>query len=379
MSVNEQGYRLSLAAIHARFLVVILLAGLLGLFFTTPTKASQDSSWIPPGFRLLRSENGVELYQKDYSGGNPDYVQVVNLRRGAKIVLLHGNISSQGVGKGMFGGDDPRILSRSLQSYWQELSTTYDGAFCISNGQFFYMLESPTRLPFSLKVDGKVISDGYDKRNFVEQKLMLELWDTYARIQPLTRQALYASSAPNIVAGLDEEARKRIDHYVARTFIGLVDRDGDRRHEIVLIFNTLTARQKDAAQVLREFGADQVMMLDGGGSTQLLCQGKDIIASERLIPQALGVVAGDEKGLLAALGSRQEPEDQDEPEAVAESSSDEPERSLASADQPSKNSANDSQAGGDLSALAWVPVVMAPIGLILFLLIKSRSANREDY
>lgn len=345
MSVNEQGYRLSLAAIHARFLVVILLAGLLGLFFTTPTRASQDSSWIPPGFRLLRSENGVELYQKDYSGGNPDYVQVVNLRRGAKIVLLHGNISSQGVGKGMFGGDDPRILSRSLQSYWQELSTTYDGAFCVSNGQFFYMLESPTRLPFSLKVNGKVISDGYDKRNFVEQKLMLELWDTYARIQPLTRQALYASSAPNIVAGLDEEARKRIDHYVARTFIGLVDRDGDQRHEIVLIFNTLTARQKDAAQVLREFGADQVMMLDGGGSTQLLCQGKDIITSERLIPQALGVVAGNEKGFLSALDSRLEPEDQGEPDAAAESSSDEAKRSPASGDQPSTDLASDFKPG----------------------------------
>jgi len=279
----------------------------------------------------------------------------------------------------MFGGDDPRILSRSLQSYWQELSTTYDGAFCISNGQFFYMLESPTRLPFSLKVDGKVISDGYDKRNFVEQKLMLELWDTYARIQPLTRQALYASSAPNIVAGLDEEARKRIDHYVARTFIGLVDRDGDRRHEIVLIFNTLTARQKDAAQVLREFGADQVMMLDGGGSTQLLCQGKDIIASERLIPQALGVVAGDEKGLLAALGSRGEPETEGEPEAIAENNSDQPEQASSDADQLPTDSQAETPTGGDLSGLAWVPVVMASIGLILFLLIKSRSAEREDY
>lgn len=363
----------------ARLLGMILLAGLLGLFSISPSKASQDSSWIPPGFRLVRSENGVELYQKDYSGGNPDYVQVVNLRRGAKIVLLHGDISSQGAGKGMFGGDDPRIVSRPLQSYWKELSASYDGAFCVSNGQFFYMLESPTRLPFSLKVDGKIISDGYDKRNFVEQKLMLELWDSYARIQPLNQQALYASTAPNIVAGLDEEARKRIDHYVARTFIGLVDRDGDRRHEIVLVFNTLTARQKDAAQVLREFGADQVMMLDGGGSTQLLCQGKDIIASDRLIPQALGVVAGNEKGLLAALGSRLESADQGEPENIEESSSDEPEQSLASAGQPSVESAADSSTGGDLSGLAWVPVVMAPIGLILFLLIKSRSAEREDY
>ena len=37
------------------------------------------------------------------------------------------------------------------------------------------------------------------------------------------------------------------------------------------------------------------MMLDGGGSTQLVCQGETLIASDRYIPQALGVVAGDER------------------------------------------------------------------------------------
>jgi hypothetical protein len=35
-----------------------------------------------------------------------------------------------------------------------------------------------------------------------------------------------------------------------------------------------------------------MMMLDGGGSTQLVCNGKSYISSDRLIPQAIGVVAG---------------------------------------------------------------------------------------
>jgi hypothetical protein len=376
--VNGRGIQLKKAARFTGFLVVMMLASLLGLILASPARASQDSSWIPPGFRLVRSKYGVELYQKDYAGGSPDYVQVVNLRRGAKIVLLHGKINNRGAGKGMFGGDDARIISRPLQSYWGELSAAYEQPFCVSNGQFFYMLESPTRLPFSLKVDGKIISDGYDDKNFVDQKLMLELWDHEARIRPLTRQALYASSAPNIVAGLDEEARKRIDHYVARTFIGLVDRDRDGRHEIVLVFNTLTARQKDAAQVLREFGADQVMMLDGGGSTQLLCQGKEIIASDRLIPQALGVVAGENEGFLAALGPRLEQADQVGSAEVEESASGQAEQGSDAGQPPTKSATGGFESGGDFSDLAWVPVIIAPLALILFLLVKSRSAEREE-
>jgi Phosphodiester glycosidase len=358
------------------FLAWIGLVALVSSLLASPAFAAQGNDWIPPGFKLIRSENGVELYKKDYSGGNPDYVQVVNLRQGAKIVLLHGSISSQGAGKGMFGGDDPRILSQSLKSYWQELSSEYDRPFCVTNGQFFYMKESPTRLPFSLKVDGVIVSDGYDAKNFTDQKLMLELWNDYARIRPLTRQALYSSSAPNIVAGLDQSARKAIDHYVARTFIGLVDRNRDGRHEFVLIFNTLTARQKDAAQVLLEFGADQVMMLDGGGSTQLLCQGQDIIASDRLIPQVLGIVAAPESNLVAALDSHSETMEASQPQAsqaepTGEAPTGQPEQAASATSQASP-------APSGFSGLAWVPVVMAPIGVILFLLIKSRSAGDSD-
>jgi hypothetical protein len=361
---------------QVRFQFFLAWIGLVGFFLVSPALAAQENPWIPAGFKLIRSENGVELYKKDYSGGNPDYVQIVNLRQGAKIVLLHGSISSPGSGKGMFGGDDPRILSQSLKSYWQELSSEYDRPFCVTNGQFFYMKESPTRLPFSLKVDGTIVSDGYDAKNFTGQKLMLELWDSYARIRPLTRQALYSSSAPNIVAGLDQSARKAIDHYVARTFIGLVDRNRDGRHEIVLIFNTLTARQKDAAQVLKEFGADQVMMLDGGGSTQLLCQGQDIIASERLIPQVLGIVAAPESGLLAALNSHSETMEASQPPAGQTESAEE-----APTGEPEQNASPTAQASSapsGLASLAWVPIIMAPIGVILFLLIKSRSASETD-
>ena len=47
------------------------------------------------------------------------------------------------------------------------------------------MSESPTRLPFPLKVDGVVVSDGYERDDFTEQKVMLELWDDRANIVKL--------------------------------------------------------------------------------------------------------------------------------------------------------------------------------------------------
>ena len=368
---------------------LITLLGLITLLLAAPYMqaiASIDETKAPPGFELIRSENGVELYKKDYKGGSPDYVQVIDLRQGAKVVLLYGTISSSGSGKGAFGGNDPRFVSQSLKSYWQELTAEYDAAFCVTNGQFFFMQESPTRLPFSLKVNGKILSDGYEVKNFPNQKLMLELWEDHARIRTLTKGTLYTSSAPNIVAGLDEEARKRIDHFVGRTFVGVDDRNRDGRAEIVLIFNTLSARQKDAAQVLREFGADQVMMLDGGGSTQLTCDGQNYIASERLVPQALGIVAGPGKDILASStkpAPTQVAVQATVPDAPAPTNIPE----IAQAPIAELNSessevaavqATQTQATLDLDSIAWIPVIILPIGLILFLVIKSRSARTSD-
>jgi hypothetical protein len=153
------------------------------------------------------------------------------------------------------------------------------------------MAESPSRLPFSLKRDGQVLTDGYGINEFPNQKLMLEIWHDRVDIRSLSAETLYSSSAPNIVAGLTEDAEKASKKAVGRTFIGVDDRDRNGSSEILLIFNTRTAKPSAAADVLREFGADQVMMLDGGGSTQLICQGNPLIDTERLIPQSLATFA----------------------------------------------------------------------------------------
>ncbi len=272
--------------------VLAIIVGLL-LLAAPSGSAHADAGRLPlpPGFSLLRSAPGVELYKKDYPNGSPDFVQVINLESGASIKLLHGPVVEPRPKKGVYGGADPRLGMKSLGSYWRETKAYDDNTFCVTNGSFFYMPESPTRLAFPLKVDGQVLTDGFAIQQHPDQKLMLELWADRADIIPLSQEALYGSSAPNIIAGLEEDANKRIKSSVGRTFVGIVDQDGDRAYETILLLNTETAYQSAAAEVLRAFGAAKVMMLDGGGSTQLICQGQDYVASERLIPQAIAVLA----------------------------------------------------------------------------------------
>lgn len=278
------------------------LLSLLLLVFPPSCPASADGGVvIPPGFRKIDSAFGIDLYQKDYPGGSPDYVQVIDLSQGASLKPLHGSITDPRTGKGSYGGNDARFRSLSLEAYWQELQGQDPAAFCVINGQFFYMLEYPTRLPFPLKIDGQILTDGYGIQDFPDQKLMLELWPGNANIVALSKQALYASTAPDIIAGLTEVAPKAKKRYTGRTFIGLTGQNSQGSFSTLMIFNTRIARQVDAAQVLKDFGAQKVMMLDGGGSTQLLCRGKSYIYSDRLVPQAIGIIAGSPAKIQAAV------------------------------------------------------------------------------
>lgn len=260
-------------------------------FAQTPVVTPTPDGHVPEGFQLLDSAPGIQLYKKDYPNGSPDYVQVIDLDAGAQLKLLFGQITEPRPNRGSYGGPDPRMTSPALQTYWQQVLETDAEAFCVTNGGFFYMPEYPTRLAFPLKVDGKMITEGWGIKTYLEQKLILELWPDRADIRPLSADSLYHSEAPNILGGLTEDANKRAKYAVGRTFVGIADYDRNNRYETVLILTTRTALQSSAAAVLRDFGAEKVMMLDGGGSTQLLCKSGWHIRSDRPIPQAIAAIA----------------------------------------------------------------------------------------
>ena len=367
----------------AKFLAVLCLLLLVSMRAGLAAASLPDPQ-APPGFRLVLSVPGVRLYQKDYPKGTPDFVQVIELDKGAAVRLYHGPVAEPGEGEGVYGGDNPRFKRRSMQSFWDEFSSSDPNAFCIANGQFFYLPEDPTRIAFPLKVDGEVVSDGYGINEYPGKKLMLELWADRADIRELTRESLYGSTAPNVIAGLTEEANKKGKFYVGRTFTGIDDRDGDGSYETVFIFNTLSARQVDAADVLKSFGADKVMMLDGGGSTQLICQGNSYVRSERFVPQAVAVAAGPEPTSTQGFDKMERvealPKIRPTPAALlkqGERSSLQKAGFAVLGEQPEQMNIPPSPIS--LRKLLFVPLAMLPIAALLyFILSEARKDNGED-
>jgi hypothetical protein len=247
------------------------------------------------------------------------------------------------------------------------------------------MRESPTRLPFPLKVNGEIITDGYAIQEYQDQKLILEIWADRVDIQPLTRDTLYQSDANHIIAGLTEDARKNIQNFVGRTFIGVLDQEQDGRFETLLVFSTKTAKQKDAAEVLRSFGAEKVMMLDGGESTQLVCRSGSYISTDRHLPQVIGITSA----LSSTAGAESFPESPEKLAAGYTSSIQESINRSASQAQPvaealSVSVANLQQtytslAPLDLDSVVWVPMIMLPfivlVGIAIFAYFRRDNAR----
>jgi hypothetical protein len=271
----------------------LLLAGLFllpGLINTV--NASSERYPSPPGFELIDSGPGVEFFRKDYSGGTPDFVQSIDLLRGAEVTLMHGDIVDPGTGLGAYGGENPLFSRQSLQDAWQSFAAGDKRAFCLINGIFFSTDEDPTPLALPLKVNDKVVSQGYGPNDFADKKVMLELWPDHARISPLSAEALSASSAPQILTGYNESADFYSGGLTGRTLIGIQDPNGDGKAERILIFSSKKSSLKDASNVLRSFGAEKIVVLDGGDSAQLICKDNPYVYSNRAIPQTVGVSTG---------------------------------------------------------------------------------------
>lgn len=238
-------------------------------------------------FTVVFSEPGVTLHSNQV-----DYVQEIDLSQGASVQLLHGDIKNIRRGKGAYGGKDPLLARESLEKAWDKFSRTNENALCITNGQFFRNDDkASTGLAFPVKANGKILSEGYaGESEYPDEQLMLAIDSDRASIQTFDLREFYSSEAANIIGGLKPDADKGLNDETGRTFIGIKDSNGDGISETLLIFSSQTATQFHAAEVLRYFGASEVIMLDGGGSTQLLCQDTTYISSPRTIPQTIGVL-----------------------------------------------------------------------------------------
>jgi uncharacterized protein (TIGR03382 family) len=248
-------------------------------------------SWaitIPDGFNLIGEAAGLQAYRKDYAGGQPDFVIVVSLNA-ARVQNMTGD--RRGEGTGPFGGPNPTFARLSLRSFWDRARSSYGDAFAVANAQFFSTASaSQAPLAFAVWESGN-ISDGYGTASeFPGQMRLLQIdhANNRATITGFDAGVYTAADGPDFrLAGLSEDANKGPTNYVGRTFAGVHDASGDGVNDTVLLFCSSYAQQAGSAAVLRSFGASEVIMLDGGGSSQMIVNGSDLVGSSRAIPHAL--------------------------------------------------------------------------------------------
>jgi hypothetical protein len=258
------------------------------LLLALPTTlfAQQSDRIFAPGFREVSSAPGVTLFQK-----GKDYVHIVSPRRDGGVRLLYGAVSE--------GTEDTQFARKDIREWWQTWSQAEPQAFSLMNSQFFNASD-PTKaaLAFSTKADG-VVYEGYgDKREFLGGKMLLRIGAKHTIVQPYNDnpRSLDRFPEPDIIVGLRADIDKQSARRLGRTFIAGMPQGN------LLIFTSPKATQQYAERILVSFGADwdNVLMLDGGGSTQLVHKGKVLVPSHkpgkdvvhRPLPQALGIVAG---------------------------------------------------------------------------------------
>jgi len=220
---------------------------------------------VPSGFYRIASASGtgVDVYRKDYSGGQPDYVAVVDLGR-ATVRSFAGAISGS--------GPDHRVGRKTHGAWWTDAKAQETSGRTLRflvNGTFFSTSESPTPIAFGLKVGGAILSTGYSKnREYpgLEKVLRIDVANRKTSIAGWSADR-FAGAAPDMIGALDPAADKSRTRYLPRTFAGILDQDGNGIMDHLLLFGSAYARQADADSVLRAFGAEQVVMLDGGGGT----------------------------------------------------------------------------------------------------------------
>jgi hypothetical protein len=240
----------------------------------------------PPGYALILSDEGIQVYRKDYAAGQPDFVTVVNLNSGT-IRNLTGIVTN-----------DPNgfVERKSMSQFWNDAinqQTAQQRAKVVVNGTFFSTNDFPAPIAFGLKANGNIISYGYGLNEFpgLIRTFSFDPSTSIAVIQAYST-GTFNGPTQEVIGALDPAANKSAGSYIGRTFVGIRDDDGDGFAETVLLFSSSYARQVDASNVLTTFGASLKAMLDGGGSTGLIIDGIPYIAATRTVPHALAVYAG---------------------------------------------------------------------------------------
>ncbi len=248
-------------------------------------KPIQDISEI----KTILAVPGIKIHKQKL-----DYILEIDLSAGAEIQFLFGKMTNRGINRGAYGGNDPEFQRQNIKEIWQKLSPQNQQLTCLINAQFFRNDQNQsTALAFPIKWQGIKITDGYaGEIEYPTEKKMLTIDQNAASINDFSPVDWLNSKSPNILVSLSPDADKGILRKTGRTFLAVSDRNHDGMNETILIFASRYASQIHAKNILLAWQAKDMIMLDGGGSTQLICHDQILIDSPRTIPQFIGIFQG---------------------------------------------------------------------------------------
>ncbi len=261
---------------------ICILSIAINLTFTSldyPVKAIPANC----GFQPIFKATGVKVYYKNRQSSKKEYITVIQTTK-AKIANLTGAV---------FSIPASRVSKKTLPQFWQDAVSNNTSTFkakVVINGTFFSTKQEPTGIAFGLKAGSNIVTYGYGIASEYPGEIRTFSFNPQAgmsSIQPYTTESF--RRFPEVVGALDPNANKAATKYLPRTFVGVRDDNGDNLNETVIFYSSNSARQIDAKNALICFGANASAMLDGGGSTGIIVDGKPLIDTPRKIPHAIAV------------------------------------------------------------------------------------------
>jgi hypothetical protein len=228
----------------------------------------------PSGYVVDQQGRGVTLWRQDVSGGEPDWVLEVDLNVARVDSLV------DPTGGALWRHTNPTWWTRGADA----------NLFAVVNGAFFNPGIDPTEPAFGLRVPTYRHAGYGTASEFTDQQLALWFEDGRVNLYGHVPANLDTGAEHQVVA-LSPYANKSASSWVARTFAGVKDFDGVG-HRTLLFFVTRLANQQYAREELARWGTTNVIMLDGGGSTQLRVRGVDQVATSRGVPHVFRVLEG---------------------------------------------------------------------------------------
>jgi hypothetical protein len=229
--------------------------------------------------------NGVLVCGEPFTTG---VIAFVDLQRGARIQ----NLVDQ---RGLPTAKAPSpLFVRHPITWWWDVTKHFVNPMCVFNGGFFETRSPQTELSFPLKSANSVVTAGaLAPAQTNRERKMLSITGGEAVIQPYTLTTNDLSKVSNALRGRDVivgYAPSALNSLTNWTLIGIRDGNNDTHAETLIIFAASLRKPSGAASVLAGLGAKDVILLDGGRSTQYMCKLGSLNWFET-VPHAIGVLA----------------------------------------------------------------------------------------